>query len=64
MNITTETSGDTFTVKLDARLDPTTSPSLDAKLALDGMHELGLDFAKSTAFSALGFSGCSKRTRP
>jgi len=64
MNITAETSRDTFTVKLDGRLDPTTAPSLDAKLALDGMPELGLDFAKSTTFSALGSAVCSKRTRP
>jgi hypothetical protein len=34
MNITTETSGDTLTVKLDALLEPPTAPSLGAKLVL------------------------------
>jgi anti-sigma B factor antagonist len=44
VTIATEKSGDTLTVKLDGRLDATTAPQLDAKLDLDGVRELVLDF--------------------
>ncbi|MBJ7392894.1 MAG: hypothetical protein JHC85_15100, partial [Chthoniobacterales bacterium] len=46
MDIATETAGDKLTVKLDGRLDAVTAPPLDAKLALDGVREIVLDFAQ------------------
>ena len=57
MNITTETSGDTLTVKLDALLKPPTAPSLGAKLVLDGMREIHYVFSAESAV-------CSKLTKP
>jgi len=60
MNISTEKSGDTLTVKLDGRLDATTAPQLDAKLALDGVGELVLDFAKCHYISSAGIRSVLK----
>ena len=57
MNITTETSGDTLTVKLDALLKPATALSLGAKLVLDGMREIHYIFSAESAV-------CSKLTKP
>ena len=60
MNITTEKSGDKLEVTLDGRLDATTAPSLDAKLALDGVRELVLDFAKCHYISSAGIRSVLK----
>ncbi|MFZ4484742.1 MAG: STAS domain-containing protein, partial [Chthoniobacterales bacterium] len=60
MNITTETAGRTLTVKLDGRLDAVTAPSLDAKLALDGVRELALDFAQCHYVSSAGIRSVLK----
>lgn len=60
MNITTEKSGDKFTVKLDGRLDAVTAPSLDAKLVLDGVRELVLEFAKCHYVSSAGIRSVLK----
>ena len=60
MNITTEKSGDTLTVKLDGRLDATTAPSLDGKLELDGVRELVLDFAQCQYISSAGIRAILK----
>jgi len=60
MNIATETAGDTFTVKLDGRLDGVAAPSLDAKLVLDGVRELVLDFAKCHYISSAGIRSVLK----
>ena len=60
MNITTEKSGDKLEVTLDGRLDATTAPSLDANLALDGVRELVLDFAKCHYISSAGIRSVLK----
>jgi uncharacterized protein (TIGR02172 family) len=60
MNIATEKSGDKLEVRLDGRLDATTAPSLDAKLALDGVRELILDFAKCHYISSAGIRSVLK----
>ena len=60
MNITSETAGDKLTVKLDGRLDAVTAPPLDAKLALDGVRELILDFAKCHYISSAGIRSVLK----
>jgi uncharacterized protein (TIGR02172 family) len=60
MNITTEKSGDTLTVKLDGRLDGVAAPSLDAKLVLDGVREIVLDFAKCHYVSSAGIRSVLK----
>ncbi len=60
MNIATEAACDTLTVTLDGRLDATTAPSLDAKLVLDGVRELVLDFAKCHYISSAGIRSVLK----
>jgi uncharacterized protein (TIGR02172 family) len=60
VNITSETAGDTLTVRLDGRLDGVAAPSLDAKLALDGVRELVLDFAKCHYISSAGIRSVLK----
>jgi uncharacterized protein (TIGR02172 family) len=60
VNIATETAGDTLTVKLDGRLDAVAAPSLDAKLALDGVRELVLDCAKCHYISSAGIRSVLK----
>jgi uncharacterized protein (TIGR02172 family) len=60
VNIATETAGDTLTVKLDGRLDGVAAPSLDAKLVLDGVRELVLDFAKCHYISSAGIRSVLK----
>jgi len=60
MNISTEKSGDKLEVKLDGRLDATTAPSLDGKLALDGVRELRLDFAQCHYASSAGIRSVLK----
>jgi uncharacterized protein (TIGR02172 family) len=60
MNITTEKSGDTLTVKLDGRLDGVAAPSLDAKLVLDCVREIVLDFAKCHYVSSAGIRSVLK----
>ena len=60
MNITTETAGDKLEIKLDGRLDGVAAPSLDAKLALDGVRELVLDFAKCHYISSAGIRSVLK----
>ena len=60
MNITTEKSGDKLEIKLDGRLDGVAAPSLDAKLALDGVRELVLDFAKCHYISSAGIRSVLK----
>ena len=60
MNITTETTGDKLEIKLDGRLDGVAAPSLDAKLALDGVRELVLDFAKCHYISSAGIRSVLK----
>lgn len=60
MDIATETAGDKLTVKLDGRLDAITAPPLDAKLALDGVRELILDFAKCHYISSAGIRSVLK----
>ena len=60
MTIATEKSGDTLTVKLDGRLDATTAPQLDAKLDLDGVRELVLDFGACHYISSAGIRSILK----
>jgi len=60
MDITTEKSGDTLAVKLDGRLDATTAPQLDAKLELDGVRELVLDFGACHYISSAGIRSILK----
>jgi anti-anti-sigma factor len=60
MDIATEAAGDKLEVKLDGRLDATTAPSLDAKLALDGVREIILDFAKCHYISSAGIRSVLK----
>jgi uncharacterized protein (TIGR02172 family) len=60
VNIATEAACDTLTVTLDGRLDATTAPSLDAKLVLDGVRELVLDFAKCHYISSAGIRSVLK----
>jgi uncharacterized protein (TIGR02172 family) len=60
VNITTETTGDKLEIKLDGRLDGVAAPSLDAKLALDGVRELVLDFAKCHYISSAGIRSVLK----
>ena len=60
MNITTEKSGDKLEIKLDGRLDGVAAPSLDAKLVLDGVRELVLDFAKCHYISSAGIRSVLK----
>jgi len=60
VTIATEKSGDTLTVKLDGRLDATTAPQLDAKLDLDGVRELVLDFGACHYISSAGIRSILK----
>ena len=60
MDIATETAGDKLEVKLDGRLDGVAAPLLDAKLALDGVRELILDFAKCHYISSAGIRSVLK----
>ena len=56
MNIVKELEGTTLTVKLEGRLDTTTSPALEAELkdALTGITELVFDFEKLEYISSAG----------
>ena len=60
MNITSETAGDTLTVRLDGRLDGVAAPSLDAKLALDSVRQLVLDFGACHYISSAGIRSVLK----
>jgi len=60
MNISTEKSGDTLTVRLDGRLDGVAAPSLDAKLALDSVRQLVLDFGACHYISSAGIRSVLK----
>ena len=60
MTIATEKSGGKLTVKLDGRLDATTAPQLDAKLDLDGVRELVLDFGACHYISSAGIRSILK----
>jgi uncharacterized protein (TIGR02172 family) len=60
VNITTEKSGDKLEIKLEGRLDAVTASSLDDKLALDGVRELVLDFAKCHYISSAGIRSVLK----
>jgi len=60
VTIATEKSGDKLTVKLDGRLDATTAPQLDAKLDLDGVRELVLDFGACHYISSAGIRSILK----
>jgi uncharacterized protein (TIGR02172 family) len=60
MTITTKKADDTLTIKLDGRLDAATAPQLDAKLALDGVRQLALDFGACHYVSSAGIRSILK----
>jgi uncharacterized protein (TIGR02172 family) len=54
MNTTIDTQGDRMVVALHGRLDAASAPSVEARLALDGIRELILDFADCPFISSCG----------
>ncbi len=56
LNINVESEGEKLTVKLEGRLDTTTSPELESELGknLDGIRELVFDFNDLEYLSSAG----------
>ena len=56
LNIVTNSEGEKLTVKLEGRLDTTTSPELESELgkSLDGIKELVFDFGDLEYLSSAG----------
>ena len=54
MTIDRKTEGGTLTIAVAGRLDTNTAPELEAELKLDGVKEVGFDFAALEYISSAG----------